>query len=144
MKFIAVSFLLFISIIGLSQVKSVELFPDVVNSSADLISLRPSINDSQNRLCYLQHDKGKKIRRIMVSDKSGNGTWSQPYAALEFKKVEYSLSISMSAAGNQIYFDMRDDIWVIEYLGGTAWSKPQRIDTSVSQPGSMEILPSIS
>src|SRR5689334_14390032 len=123
-RFGAFCFLITLSSALFAQVESTELLPDIVNTAPGLVNSRPSMSEDQNRLCFTQINKKTKVKSIMVSDKAGNGLWSQPYAAFQFKKSEFSVSISMSANGGQIYFDMKDDIWLIEYLGGTSWSKP--------------------
>jgi hypothetical protein len=144
MKFALPCFLICISSTVFAQVKSTELLPDIVNTSSGFINSRPSMSEDQNRLCFSQVDKKAKLKKIMISDKSGNGLWSQPYAAFQLKKSEFTVGLTISANGGQIYFDLNNDIWMIEYLGGTAWSKPQRISAHVSMPDYMEILPSIS
>src|SRR5687768_8580312 len=110
LKFRALCFLIAVSGSLFAQVESTELFPDIVNTTSGLVNSRPSMSEDQNRLCFTQVNKKTKVKTIMVSDKAINGLWSQPYAAFEFKKAEFSISISMSANGGQIDFDKKDDI----------------------------------
>lgn len=140
MKSVISYILIFISFSLFSQVESTELFPDIINLPG-LPSLWPSMNDDQNRLCFLQADK-KGNDKVMVTDKSANGQWTQPYVAYAFRKSEIVFGASMSNTGGQIYFGMNGDIWAIDYLGGTSWSKPLRISSVASEV--QEAFPTIS
>lgn len=111
------------------QVTSVEIqsLPKMQQGS----SLRTStFNESSKRLGILMADNNSVA--ILISELSASDSWSQPYAALTLSKKDFVEGLSFTMNGNRLFFDLNNDLYFIDYLGGTSWSIPSKIGTPVS------------
>src|SRR5882757_1445660 len=85
------------------QVESIELMPEIINKTGT-INTQPSFNQQQNKLCFYRETK--RERAIMISEKSPDGTWSEPYVAIPFpykSSKGFLAGARINAAGTRIY-----------------------------------------
>jgi hypothetical protein len=142
MKHTSFFLLSFIVLSVQAQVVTIELFPENVNGHSPFNLSSPSMNDSENRLCFIMV-LSLTTEAIMISDKIAEGKWSDPYSIIQFGEDDILLGCSISADGDQVYFGLNNDIYRIEYTGGK-WSKPQPVGSPVSMEETLEAYPSIS
>ncbi len=143
MKHVSLYLLTFISISTHAQIVTVELFPENINDHSSFNISNPSMNDGENRLCYKKVLDSTK-ESIMISDKTSDEKWSEPYPAIQFGADDIFLGCSISADGSQIYFGLNNDIYKIDYVGEKGWSKAQLVGSPVSLEETLEAYPSIS